>query len=128
MSEFGDAGKGLALTEALEAARRRGRLRECANLGALLAATAPFFPVGRPPAILGTWIHQPGACYVLAVVPPGPHLISGEWHAGPVTVDGRDGVAVVLVVGDEMARAVERRPLRPAGRRSPCGGWRGSRP
>ena len=124
MNERGNAEKRQALTAALETARRRGRLRECADLGALREAAAPFFPFGRQPSILRTWIHQPGGCYVLAVVPPSPSLIPGEWHAGPVTVDGRDGIAVVLVVDAGIAREVEGRPLPPVGLRESYGRWR----
>src|SRR5262249_56339513 len=88
---------GLALTQALEIARQRGRLLECPNLDALRTAAAAFLPSEQEPWILRTWVHRPSACYVLAVVPPGRHLLPGDWHAGPVAVDGREGVAVVLV-------------------------------
>ena len=68
MSQLEDAERGLALTAALESARGRGRLHECPDLDALLAAAAPFLPSGGGPSILRTWIHRPGVCYVLAVV------------------------------------------------------------
>src|SRR5262245_48515770 len=108
MSQLEDAERGLALTEALEIARRRGLLRECGDLDALRTAAAAFLPSEEEPWILRTWVHRPGACYVLAVVPPGRHLMPGNWHAGPVAVDGREGVAVVWVVEADMASALER--------------------
>ena len=136
MREPNDGGKGQALAAALEMARRRGRFRECDDLGSLLDAVAPFLPAGRASAILRSWTDHPGARYVVAVVPPGPHLSPGDWHAGPVNIDGRDGVAVLLVVDNGTAGALER-PAPPAGRspdvcRSPgpgtsCGGRRRSR-
>lgn len=96
-----------ALNAAIDEARQHGRLREYGTLEAFREAIAPFFtPESRPP-ILETWVHQPGTVYAVAVVTPGPGLEPGDWRAGPVRYGGRDGLAVVLVVDHETARALE---------------------
>jgi hypothetical protein len=87
-----------ALDAAIETARRRGRLREFETLDALRQAIEPLFAATAPPAILEAWVHSTGMFYGVALIPPGPTLHEGDWHAGPVTINGREGLVVALVV------------------------------
>ena len=87
-----------ALSAALESARKHRRLREFASLDGLVAHAKAFIPQISLPQIPRTRILLAGAFYGLAVVPPGPFLQEGDWHAGSVQAFDCDGIAILLVI------------------------------